>query len=125
MQRQSKKRQAILDCLKASHEHPTAEWIYESLKPDFPDLSLATVYRNLGQLEEHGFIRTVCTVMGKERFDGDIHDHTHAVCIKCGSVTDVADISLPVEENTADGFQVLYRNLQLSGICKACRESEM
>ena len=45
--RYSKKREAILDVIRSSDAHPSAEWIYQALKPAHPDLSLGTVYRNL------------------------------------------------------------------------------
>ena len=54
MQRFSKKRAAIYDCLCGTKTHPSADWIYQQLLPEFPDLSLATVYRNLAQLKEAG-----------------------------------------------------------------------
>ena len=38
--RYSRKRAAIMECLKSTTIHPTAEWIYEQLKPEIPDLSL-------------------------------------------------------------------------------------
>ncbi|MDY4105924.1 MAG: transcriptional repressor, partial [Oscillospiraceae bacterium] len=41
-QRYSRKRQAIYDALMRSPEHPSAETIYQTLKPDYPDLSLGT-----------------------------------------------------------------------------------
>ena len=124
MRRKSKKRQAILDCLLNTDEHPTAEIIYNRLKPDFPDLSLATVYRNLGQLEESGEIRSMFSPTGSIRFDGNTSDHIHAVCLKCGSVMDISDTPLPVDIEPCDGFQVLYKNFQIMGICRSCIEKE-
>ena len=47
MQKKSRKRDAILACVCSTDTHPTAEWVYTQLKPDIPDLSLGTVYRNL------------------------------------------------------------------------------
>ena len=52
--RQSIKRDAMLALLRATGEHPSAEQVYRALKPDYPGLSLATVYRNLAQLCEQG-----------------------------------------------------------------------
>ena len=52
IQRFSKKRQAIYDCLAGTTSHPTADWIYHQLHADYPDLSLGTVYRNLTQLKD-------------------------------------------------------------------------
>ena len=59
VRKNSKKRQALLDALCASHEHPTAEMLYNALKPMIPELSLGTVYRNLGVLVEEGDTETV------------------------------------------------------------------
>ena len=50
----SKKRQVILEALAATTAHPTAQELYQQLKPDYPDLSLGTVYRNLSLFAEEG-----------------------------------------------------------------------
>ena len=50
----SRKREAILCALRDTDAHPTAEWVYRRLKPLYPDLSLGTVYRNLGRFTETG-----------------------------------------------------------------------
>ena len=34
----SRKREAIYNALLDTKVHPTAEWVYEILKPDYPDL---------------------------------------------------------------------------------------
>ena len=87
--RQSKKRDAIREILLASYDHPSVEEIYRRLKPDIPDLSLGTVYRNLALFREEGKAMSVATVAGQERFDGRTHPHAHFVCEKCGRVDDV------------------------------------
>ena len=130
MQRYSRKRQAILDCLRNTTEHPTAEWICARLKPAFPELSLATVYRNLTQFKDDGIICSVGKVNGQERFDANAAPHTHAVCAHCGRVVDVPGVSLPetlfsrVREIV--GFEVHTSLVSFTGICPACRgEKEM
>ena len=45
--KQFRKRNAILACLRASKAHPSAETLYQILQKEQPDISLATVYRNL------------------------------------------------------------------------------
>ena len=45
----SRKREAILMTIRNATIHPTAEWVYQQLKPQYPDLSLGTVYRNIAQ----------------------------------------------------------------------------
>lgn len=123
MQRFSRKRQSILNCLASTKEHPTAEWIYSEIKKEYPDLSLATVYRNLSQLKEEGIVRSVGTVDGKERYDACLAPHAHAVCVKCGRVLDLPSVKVPdtVSDDFA-GFKVITAELTFSGICGKCSE---
>ena len=41
MKKYSHKREAILRAIQDTDTHPSASWVYERLKPEFPDLSLA------------------------------------------------------------------------------------
>ena len=75
--KRSKKRDAILSCLCSTDTHPSAEWIYHRLKPQIPDLSLATVYRNLALFQREGRIISVGVVQNLERFDANVHPHAH------------------------------------------------
>lgn len=125
MQRFSKKRQAIYDCLHSTKSHPTADWIYSQLHPQYPDLSLGTVYRNLSQLKAAGLIQSVGVVNGQERFDADVSSHPHLVCTDCGTVVDLI-LELPqgltaqAEEQT--GYHVTGISLRLQGQCPHCRK---
>ena len=58
--RYSRQREMIYQYLLTSEEHPSAETVYNDLKPEMPELSLGTVYRNLKLLEELGkdYVRT-------------------------------------------------------------------
>lgn len=126
MKRYSEKRQAILDCLRSTKTHPTAEWIYEQLRPVYPDLSFATVYRNLRQMKDAGLVRSVGTVDDHERFDGTITPHFHAVCSRCGRVDDVEGLELPPEflqrAESSTGFCITDTALRFVGLCPACAE---
>ena len=128
MQRFSKKRQAILDCLKSADNHPTAELLYAQLKPVYSDLSLATVYRNLTQLKEAGLIRSLGTVLGQERFEPNLVPHTHAICSCCGKITDIADILLPPEHlarlEVASEYVLSDARLSIFGVCPECRAKQ-
>ncbi len=124
MQRYSKKRQAILDCLRSTSCHPTAEWIYEHIQTEYPDLSLATVYRNLSQFKERGIICSVGVVDGHERFDAKTTPHSHAICSCCGAISDIENLQVPqIVIDTAEnmtGYSVVETSLQFKGLCKAC-----
>ena len=85
----SKKRQVILEALAATTAHPTAQELYQQLKPDYPDLSLGTVYRNLSLFSEQGDVMSVGVFRGQERFDARTEPHAHLHCVQCGRVIDV------------------------------------
>ena len=59
------------------------------MRKELPNISLATVYRNLNQLAEAGLIRKVEGLDGSVHFDHNTHNHYHFVCIKCNKFTNV------------------------------------
>ena len=68
----SLKRNAIYQVLCETDAHPSARWVYDQLKPDIPDLSLGTVYRNIALFKNEGTVRVICNVNGEERYDAEI-----------------------------------------------------
>lgn len=83
--RYSRQRELIYQCLLHTDQHPTAEMIYSWLKPENPNLSLGTVYRNLNLLSEEGII--VRMPFPVERYDAVKEPHPHFRCRKCGAYT--------------------------------------
>ena len=129
MERTSKhfrKRDAILHCVRSTDAHPSADWVFEHVKEQVPDISLATVYRNLALFKEQGLITSLGTVKGVERFDGNTDPHVHFICTQCGSVLDLPQISVPEELNSAvaqsSGGRVDNCQLSFTGICGECRK---
>lgn len=119
----SKKREAILEALKNTKEHPSAEMLYARLKPEYPDLSLGTVYRNLAIFIRDGAAVSVGTVAGQERYDADTRPHAHFICSECGRVLDVccpclSALDREVEKET--GGEVIGHSLSFSGVCSDC-----
>lgn len=121
----SRKREAICNAVMATKVHPTAEWIYSALKPDYPDLSLGTVYRNLKKLCESGKIISLGVIKGQEHFDGDISKHSHFVCNQCGCVLDVFEELL--SEQTLSEIEEKYalaidrEDVVFTGTCSKCQ----
>lgn len=124
-----RKRSAILECLRSTDTHPSADWIFQQLKESIPDLSLGTVYRNLTLFRKQGMIVSVGTVQGVERFDGDVSPHAHCICDCCGRVQDLPGIQVPQTlVDTASmrlGGEISGCQLTFSGICKDCREDKI
>lgn len=122
--KRSKKRDAILSCIRSTRQHPSAEWIYSRLKPEIPDLSRGTVYRNLRLFLDEGAIASVGVVNGLERFDGDTSPHAHFVCQGCGEVVDLPGLapleSMAGKAEALTGGQIGSCALIFSGMCRSC-----
>lgn len=125
MLKHSRQRDAILENLMRRHDHPTADAIYQSLRSDFPKISLGTVYRNLNLMADMGKIRRIHCESGMEHYDCDTSDHCHYVCTECGSVT---DLPVPIDPGlnrlamSAGIGSVDCHSLIFYGKCKQCME---
>ncbi len=122
--RTSKKRDAMLTLLRSTHCHPGADWVYQELRPQYPGLSLGTVYRNLNHLYERGLIRRVGTVNGQERYDGVVAPHSHFICNRCGAIVDLPEHSPGPDCLDNLGVQYGFRaegcEFIVRGLCRDC-----
>ena len=122
--KQFRKRNAILSYLQNTTAHPSAEMVFAGLKPQIPDLSLGTVYRNLNLFKQQGLATSVATVSGVERFDANTAPHVHFICHSCGAVIDLMDMQVPDSlqqtAQKATGGQVYACQLSFTGACRAC-----
>ncbi len=127
-QKHFRKRDAILSYLRSTDAHPSADMVFARLKPEIPDLSLGTVYRNLAMFRQQGIIASVGTVNGVERFDGNTVPHVHFVCSDCSAVIDMPQLEVPrVMMETAQnqiGGAVSSCNLTFTGQCRMCKGGE-
>jgi Fur family peroxide stress response transcriptional regulator len=119
----SRQREEIRRFLSGRTDHPTAEMIYEGLKPEMSSLSLGTVYRNLSLLAENGEIQRISNVDGSDRFDPNPKPHYHFHCEKCGRVEDIPMTSMESLNHLAQahlGGRVYSHDLMFHGICADC-----
>lgn len=122
-QRNTRQRTALLEALRATREHPTAEALYTALKHNFPRLSLGTVYRNLNLLEAQGLVNRLGFGSGPDRYEAVSGDHAHLRCRNCGKIEDFMlpdDPSLHRSVARQTGFRIESRQLDLSGLCREC-----
>lgn len=117
-----RKRNAILHCLRSTTTHPSAEALYQLLHEEQPDISLATVYRNLALFKSQGLAVSVGTVNGIERFDGNTQPHVHFICTGCGRVDDLFQVEQPdLTDYEKDlGCRIDSTQLTLTGLCREC-----
>ncbi len=122
--RNTKQRTVILEILRKSGCHPTAEAIYQDARKVLPKISLGTVYRNLNFLREQGMVQEIRTNSeSSSLFEGKCAPHAHFHCTKCQAVF---DIPLPhcLEElewnGKADISLVNSLDLHVMGACREC-----
>jgi Fur family peroxide stress response transcriptional regulator len=122
--RKSKQKDSILRVVKGTNSHPTAEWIFEQVRREIPNISLGTVYRDLKLLKQEGEISELDLAGTPSRFDGIVPNHYHFRCEQCGHIFDMDE---PVNEEIdkriiqKTGFPVSHHVLEFRGLCKDCQ----
>ncbi len=121
----SRQREIILETLKSNVVHPTAEYLYAILKAKAPNISLATLYRNLNQLADNGVIKKIDGLEAPSHYDHNTHEHYHFICDECKRVFDVSsDVAPNIVQKTEEelGFIVKKHDIIFNGICIDCLE---
>lgn len=104
-------------------DHPTAETLHKRIIQEVPSISLDTVYRTLGTLEQHGLINRIQTAESQARFEAAIGPHHHLICSSCKTVLDLHwpefdQIGLP---DTARAWGTINSvNAVMYGTCNCC-----
>ena len=126
MKNYSKQREEIIEVIKNSYNHPTAEDIYMIVKGKDPAVSRSTVYRNLGLLTEDGIIQKISMLIGPDKYDYKRVPHNHAICVKCGKVFDfeydfnLDNLKKSIKDQT--GLIVSSEHIAIEGICENCKK---
>jgi Fur family ferric uptake transcriptional regulator/Fur family peroxide stress response transcriptional regulator len=118
-------RRVILEVVRATDTHPTAEWVYHKVKQQIPRISLGTVYRNLRLLTAQGLLAELAEGHFS-RYDGKVDSHHHFRCAACGRIFDLDEpIDHGLEERVASrtGFEVMHHRIEFFGHCSACARS--
>ena len=122
--RQSKHRERILELLRSTDSHPTADWVYEQLKKEYPQLSLGTVYRNLTILLDKGLAKKIHFGSTYDRFEANTEPHYHLICESCRKIL---DFKMPIyndlnsQANQLTGFTIHHHKLEFFGVCEECK----
>ena len=125
MSRHSKQKETILRVIMNTGCHPQADWVYEQVRREIPNISLGTVYRNLKLLAESGEIQQLDIAGGNCRFDGNLQNHCHFRCKQCGQVIDIdepAHSEMDRKVAWKTGLMILGHRLEFHGICTDCQQ---
>ena len=118
-------RLAMLELLAVSEGHPSAAQIFNTLRLQFPTISLATVYKTLAVLKEEGEVLEI-NLQLEARYDGNKpYSHPHLICSSCGKIIDGEELSgfANASKEIMDlyGFEVAQSQIVFYGKCKDCR----
>lgn len=122
--RRSRQRDVVLEAVRSTMDHPTADWVYRQARRRLPRISLATVYRNLRRLAQEGTIREIHAGGHSARFDGNTGRHYHIRCLGCGRVNDLpmsVDTRLEREAARVMNYRILGHQVEIQGICPLCQ----
>ena len=117
--RNTKQRKLVLDAVRQSYNHPTADEIYNAVREQDDKISRGTVYRNLNLLADAGEILSIKTP-GGSRFDRTIEPHAHIICTSCSRVIDVPlpfDAQLDAKASEQIGWHVTSHYTIFEGLC--------
>jgi len=121
--RLTRQRAIILEELKRTRTHPTADEVYATVRRRLPRISLGTVYRNLEVLSRLGLVRRLTLGGSPRRYDGTVEDHCHIRCVDCGRVEDV-ELAASQDEVGAlvaySPFEIIGHHIEFTGICPEC-----
>ena len=120
----SRQREAVLQVVRQMCTHPTAEEVYRQVLVQCPNISLATVYRNLNLLSEMGVIKKLPLPERADRFDRRVDHHYHVFCAGCGQLFDAGvEYFHQIDETIAQktGCIIQGHDIVFQGICKNCQ----
>jgi len=115
-------REAILEYLLSTDEHPSARGILESVRNKVPRICLSTVYGTLAELSKHNIIKELEFDEMENRYEGNISQHINLVCVRCGRISDYMTAhTIDMEQvRQATQFRPIQSRFELYGVCAAC-----
>ncbi len=117
-------RQAVYEALLNREDHPTVEDIYADVRKKYPFISLATVYRTVETLEELGLVKKVAYWGSSARYDANIHEHHHLICLKCGAIRDLEMETGWCMPEEIEGYRTISFSIHIYGVCPSCQKKE-
>ncbi|MGP1450972.1 MAG: Fur family transcriptional regulator [Wolinella sp.] len=103
--------------------HINIEEIYDQIRPIYPSMSLATIYKNLTSMQEANIVRELKLPHQKQKYELCCHPHVHLVCEKCGKLEDLDISYAPLMKKCEEvsHYQLHDASLAMIGICPECQ----
>ena len=125
----TKSKKSLLELLENNKElHLTIEDIKELYKDKNEEISLATIYRRVNELVDHGLVQKIVYDNSKKacyqiKIGSDCHNHYHMICEKCGKLIhlDCDEINELVNHiSNEHNFRINKYKVVFYGLCEEC-----
>jgi Fur family peroxide stress response transcriptional regulator len=111
----------------SSLEHPDADAVFRAVRKRVPTVSIDTVYRTLWMLNDLGLVTTLGPRRESVRFDANLDQHHHYVCVRCGLARDFESAelgALRVPASVQELGRVITTQVEVRGVCSRCARTE-
>lgn len=128
MERNTKQKKLLLKLLRESSRPMSISELHGLLQKEIPNIAKSTVYRNmdslLGQELVDKYFLNDNEVFYKIKEDRNTHEH-YLICVRCNKMYHLPHCPLHDLEGYIDemGFEVQEHYIQISGVCRECRET--
>mgnify|MGYP000917322524 CR=1 FL=1 len=124
-QRLTKQKELILQIMKTTDTHLTADEIWRLAKDELSGIGLATIYRNLELMVDGGLIEEIYIAGWPKWYELKKSGyHGHAFCEQCGRLQEVVNCSLCLVKNRLqqeEKFEGREWRFLVIGRCKKCQ----
>ena len=125
----TRQREMIVDAFFAQAGHLSVDELLHKAKERDPTIGAATVYRTMKILTDAGLASARHFEGGQTRYEAalDRHHHDHLICTSCGNIIEFENERIEVLQTSVaaeHGFTVTHHQLELYGLCKACKERQ-
>ena len=119
----TRQRRSVLQVIRGSDKHLTANEVFEDARRLLPGISFATVYNSLRYLKNEGLIGEIRLGTDANLYDRKLTRHDHAICTECGKLVDIEmEHPLEIVERAAaySNFKPESLEFTLRGLCPDC-----
>lgn len=110
--------------LAATQQHPDADTLFRAVQDRMPSVSVDTVYRTLWMLHDLGLVKTLGPEREGVRFEANLDQHHHFVCVRCGLVLDFECVelnALRVPDAVKAFGSIADAHVEVRGVCTKCQ----
>ncbi len=120
---------SLLQALREAKAELSGQDLHQRLRAQVQTQGLATVYRNLKQLQRAGLVRGRKLANGESVYAPLERDEHHLTCVSCGRseplpICPIGTGGLGLGTVLLQGFKPLFHTFEIHGLCASCQQGE-